>query len=189
MHTEGLGYEPSVAVVDVLNGAATFDGADSEARRVTEAAHDASLPLQRARNGLVDLGGLGEVHNVDVALGGCDDKQLVVLDIHAVDTLLTLQGAHGLHGVRGGQVEVLDCLIPRAGDEDLLALEHEPANALDARLVWLPCGCRGELVAVDLGEVIVKDGAVCTTDCKLCAVLDSSQPIVQQQREKVFPHL
>lgn len=91
----------------------------------------------------MDLGGVVEVHDVDVALGSCDDEQRVLLDVHAVDALLALQGAHGLRGVRGRQIEVLDCLVPRASYEDLLGvLEHEPADALDTRLVRLPCGCR-----------------------------------------------
>jgi hypothetical protein len=40
--------------------------------------------------------------------------------------------------------------------------------------VRLPCGCRSEFVAVDLGEVIVEEGAVCTANRELRAVLDSS---------------
>jgi hypothetical protein len=125
----------------------------------------------------VDLGWFLQVYNVDVALGGRNHEQLVELDVHAVDAFLGLQHSHGLRGVCCAQVEVFDCLVPGTGDQDLLASEKEPADALNAELMRLPssggveftrgCGC----------EVVVEDSAVCSADGDLGAVLNLSEQL------------
>lgn len=55
-----------------------------------------------------------KVYDVDVAVCGGDDEQLI-FDIHAVYALLTIQ--RGDWG-RLSQVPVLDCLVPGPGHED-----------------------------------------------------------------------
>lgn len=119
---------PGVFVVDVLDGAAAFDGTDCEAVGVGETAYDARLPLERAGDGFVDGGWVAEVDHVDVAFGGCDDKQLV-FDVHAVDALLSLQCRYGL-----GTLEVpeLDRFVPGPGCDVVFAAGLEPAHAFEA---------------------------------------------------------
>lgn len=114
-----------------MNSASSFDGANGEAGRICEAAHDPCLPLERTGDGLVDGCGVREVDHVDVALGGCDDEQLI-LDIHAVDALLARQSTDGF-----GTLEVpeLDGLVPGAGRDVVFAACLEPAHALDGFLV------------------------------------------------------
>lgn len=116
-----------------MNSASSFDGANGEAGRICEAAHDPCLPLERTGDGLVDGCGVREVDHVDVALGGCDDEQLI-LDVHAVDALLARQSTDGL-----GTLEVpeLDGLVPGTSRDVVLAASLEPADALDAVLVGL----------------------------------------------------
>lgn len=116
-----------------MNGASSFDGADGEASRICEAAHNSCLPLERAGDGLVDGCGVGEVDHVDVTLGGCYDKQLI-LNVHAVDALLASQSTNGLGAL---EIPELNSLVPGASRDVVLAAGLEPANALDAVLVSL----------------------------------------------------
>lgn len=99
---------PGVLVLNVLDGASTFNGANSETSRICEAADDSCLPLERTGNGLVDCRWVGQINHVDVALCRRNDKQLI-LDIHAVDALLTLQSTDGFGAL---QVPELYRLVP-----------------------------------------------------------------------------
>lgn len=83
-----------VFILDVLDGAAALDGADGEARGVCEAADDACLVFQRGLHGFVEFGGLVEVDDVDVAVCGADDEELV-FHVHGVDAFLAFESADG----------------------------------------------------------------------------------------------
>ena len=91
--------------------------ADSEARSIGEAADYPRLPLQGGLHGLVEFGRLVEVDDVDVAVCGTDDQQLV-LDVHGVDAFLALDRGDWC---RLTQIPVFDGLVPRAGDQEWLA--------------------------------------------------------------------
>lgn len=123
----------SVLFFDVLNCAAAFNGTNGKSRCIRKTAHDAGLPLERALQGLVELEGIGEVDDVDVAVCGADDEQ-VVANIHSVDTFLRSDGANGR---RASGIPVLDRLIPRTchnhGAVGLRGLEK--ASALDGLVV------------------------------------------------------
>lgn len=69
----------------------------------------------------VEFCGFFEVDDVDVAVGGGDDEELV-LDVHGVDPFLVFNV-----GDRGGAAEipVLDCFVPGAG------YQHGVAGGLD----------------------------------------------------------
>lgn len=86
----------------------------------------------------MDLDGVLQVNNVDMTLGGRNDKQLIFFDVHAVDAFLALQCSHRLHRVRSTYVEVLYGLIPGASDQNLFAVECEPAHRLDAQCMRFP---------------------------------------------------
>lgn len=122
---------PGVLFLDVLDGASAFNGANGETSGIGKAADNSCLPLERTGNGLVDGGWVGQVHHVDVALCCRNDKQLV-LDVHAIDALLTLQGSDGLGAL---QVPELDRLVPRARRNIVFTASLEPAYALDGILV------------------------------------------------------
>lgn len=64
----------SVFFLNVLNSATALDTANRKARRIREATHDASLPLERTLNLLVEFVGFLEVHNVDVPIGRAHDE-------------------------------------------------------------------------------------------------------------------
>lgn len=87
--TWGRGKVPGVFVFDVLDGAAAFYASDRKARGVGEAGDDSGLPFQRALQGLVEFGGLVEADDVDVAIRGADDEELIPR-VHAVDSLLAV---------------------------------------------------------------------------------------------------
>ena len=97
-----------VFLLDVLNGATTFDTADSKPGGIGEAADYPRLPLERGLHGLVEFGRLVKVDHVDVPIGGSDHEQLV-LHVHGVHSFLTL---HRRDGRLLSQIPVLDCLIP-----------------------------------------------------------------------------
>jgi hypothetical protein len=163
----GTKYEPGVLVFDILNCAAAFNRADREARRVAEAAHHACLPLKRARNRLVDLGRVLQVHHVDVALGRRDDEQLV-LDVHAVDALARVECRDGLGAL---EVPELDRLVPRPGRDVVGAAGLEPAHAFDALGVRFGL-LRGYLAARGRGaEVDDIEVAGGVAGSEACAVL------------------
>lgn len=99
-----------VLVLDVLDGAAALDATNGESRGISEAAHHPGLPLEGTLQRLVDLGRLLEVDDVDVAVGGAHDAQ-VVAHVGRVHALLAL---HRGRGALLPQVPVLDRLVPRA---------------------------------------------------------------------------
>jgi hypothetical protein len=114
-----------------LDGTPTLDTPDGKPLRVGEAAHHTRLPLQRALQGLVELGGLLEVDDVDVAVRGADDEQ-VVPNVHRVDALLALHGAgRGL----APEVPVLDGLVPRPRHGHGRAVGLEVLDAADRLVV------------------------------------------------------
>lgn len=102
-----------VLLFDVLNGATTFDGTDGETGGIGKAADYPRLPLEGGLHGLVKLGRLVQVDDVDVAICGTDDEKLV-LDIHRVNAFLAL---HACDWCLLPDIPVLHRLIPRSGDQ------------------------------------------------------------------------
>lgn len=100
---------PRIFVLNILNGAAALDAANSVARGVRETANHPSLPLERALVLLVEIClGLSDVHHCDNALGSSGDQH-VVSRIHTIDAL----GANLLGDVVGGpEIPILDGLVP-----------------------------------------------------------------------------
>lgn len=125
-----------VLVLDVLNGAATFDTAHGKARRVGEAADYPRLPLQGGLHSLVELGGVVEVDDVDVSVS-CTDDQELVLDVHRVDTLLAF---HSGDRSRLSEIPILDSLIPRTGNKERLRCISGVGNHLAASDRRVVCG-------------------------------------------------
>lgn len=160
-------YVPGVLVLDVLNGTSALDTADSETRGITKTANDTCLPLERADDGLVDLGGLVKVDHVDVSLGGRNNEQLV-LDVHTVDAVLALQCADRLRAL---QVPELNCLVPGACRDVVLSAGLEPAHALDGLLVGLSLLCLYLAASSDIAEVDDVEVAGGVAGCYSCAVL------------------
>ena len=76
-----------VFLLNVLDRAAAFDAADCEPGGVGEAREDSRLPLQGALEGFVEVGRFVQVDDVDVAVRGADDEELVP-GVDAVDALL-----------------------------------------------------------------------------------------------------
>ena len=103
-----------VLVLDVLDGAASFDAADGEPAVVVEARDHAGLPFQRGLHRLVEIGRFVQVDDVDVSVRGGHDEH-AVLGVDAVDALLAL---HRGDGRRLAQVPVFDRLVPGPGHED-----------------------------------------------------------------------
>lgn len=130
---------PGVFVLDVLDSAAALDRADSETRCVCEAGDYARLPLQRAGDGLVDLGRVLQVDHVNVALRGCDDQQLV-LDVHAVHAFSRIQRSNWLGAL---EIPELDGLVPRACGDIIVAAGLEPAHTPNSFLMGF-CLLRGD---------------------------------------------
>jgi hypothetical protein len=71
---------------------------------------------------------------VDVALCRGDNEQLVAC-VHAVDAFVAREGAEG---ILAREVPVFDRLVPGARCDEVFARRLEPADAFDARCVWLP---------------------------------------------------
>jgi hypothetical protein len=149
-----------------LNGAASLDRPNREPTRISKAAHDPRLPLERARNSLCDRRRVGQVHHVDVSLRGANNQQLV-LDIHSVHAL---SAVHGADRLVGGEVPVLDRLVPGAGREEVLPVGLEPAHAFDGRLVRFE-GVDCDFALSDGGEVNEVDVALGVTSGDALAVL------------------
>lgn len=63
-----------VLLLDVLDGTTTLNTTHREARRVGKAANHARLPFQRRLQGLVELGGVIEVDDVDIPIRRADDQ-------------------------------------------------------------------------------------------------------------------
>lgn len=122
-----------VLLLNVLDRAPALDGPHREPRRVGEAGHHPRLPLKGARHRLVELPGLVEVDDVDVALRGADHEQLV-LAVHRVDAVLAVDAGHR---VGLAEVPVFDGFVPRACHEHgrLLAGHVDEAGAADFLLV------------------------------------------------------
>lgn len=62
-----------ILVLDVLDGAATFDTADGKSGGVGEAADYPRLPLEGGLHGLVEFGRGIKVHDVDITVRSADD--------------------------------------------------------------------------------------------------------------------
>ena len=120
-------YIPCVFVLDILNSASSLDAANGEACSIGEAAHYASLPLQRTGNSFIDSVGAGEVDRVDVALRGADDEKLIAR-VHGVDALLAFNLPNGN---LLSQVPVSDLFVPRACDDHIVSANLDHFNAAD----------------------------------------------------------
>ncbi len=123
-----------VFFLDVLNGTATFYGADGEASRIGEAGYDSRLPFERGLHCFVEFCGFVERDDVDVAVGGADDEHFVFA-VDAVNALLTWDCGDR---VGGSEVPVFDCFVPAAGYEDLacLAGDIDHADSADGLVVY-----------------------------------------------------
>lgn len=112
-----------------MEPAPALDATDGISRSVVETAHNPCLPFQGALRSLVDGGGAVKVHNLQPAIGGCNDKQFG-FDIHGVDAFLALDS-----GCRTllPQVPILDSLVPRASHDHLSIVDLEGTDTLD----WL----------------------------------------------------
>lgn len=102
-----------VLFLDVLDGTAALDTADGETSGIDETADDPCLPFERGLHGLVELGGVVEIDDVDIAVCRADDQQFI-FHVHAVHPFLAFNRSNG---GRLPQIPVLDCLVPRPGDE------------------------------------------------------------------------
>lgn len=67
-------YVPGILFFDILNGAATLDATNRKASGIGKTTNYSRLPLERALKRLVDLGGVFQVDDVDVAVGGANDE-------------------------------------------------------------------------------------------------------------------
>ena len=154
-----------VFLLDVLDRATAFDGADGEAGGVGEASDDARLPFQGRLDRLVELGRFVQVDDVDVAVCRADDEE-VVLAVDAVDSFLAVHTGDG-----GGlsQIPVFDCFVPGSGDEYGASgagnVDHTYASD---RLVV--CGYLLSLGASS-GEIQHASCFVCAASNYLCTVL------------------
>jgi len=119
--------EACVFVLDILNSASSLDAANGEACGVGEAAHYASLPLQRTGNSFIDSVGASEVDCMDVALRGADDEKLIAR-VHGVDALLAFNLCNGN---LLSQVSVSDLFVPRACDDHIVSANLDHFNAAD----------------------------------------------------------
>lgn len=127
-----------VFVIHVLNSASTFDASHRESRAVREGADDACLPLQRRLDGLVEVGGIFEVDDLDPAFRGADYEHLVVAHVHAVDAVFALDACDWL---RLPQVPIFDCFVPATGDEHWAVVEHNRFYAADRLIVRCDLDC------------------------------------------------
>lgn len=67
-----------VLLFDMLYGATTFNTANGEASRVSEAADDSCLPFERRLHSLEKLGGLIKVDDIYIAVSGADDHEIIL---------------------------------------------------------------------------------------------------------------
>jgi hypothetical protein len=108
---------------------------------------------------------------VDVALCRGDNEQLVAC-VHAVDAFVAREGAEG---ILAREVPVFDRLVPGARCDEVFARRLEPADAFDARCVWLPAVRHLDLAPVACRfEIEVEDAALVAAGCDACAVLVES---------------
>jgi len=147
-----------------LDSASTLDAANSKTGSVGEAAHNSSLPLERALERLVELVGLREVDDVDVAVGGTNDEHLVSDRVHGVDAILALQGSDG---VGCAQIPVLDGLVPRASDEHGGVVYGDGLDAADRLVVGSDLGSLGSAGT----EIEHSRGLVCASSKDFASIL------------------
>jgi hypothetical protein len=93
-----------------LDGTSSFDASDGKPGGICKAAYHPRLPLQGTLDGLVELGRLPKVDDVDISVGRTHDEQ-VIPHIHRVDSLLALY--------RGSwsalpEIPILQSLVPRS---------------------------------------------------------------------------
>lgn len=111
-----------VLLLDVLNSAAALNTTDREAGSISEATDYPCLILEGGLHSLVEFGRVVEINDIDVAVRGTDNKQLV-LDIHCVNAILAINLRNG---VRLSQIPVFDRLIPGS--------RHEKRRPADCRV-------------------------------------------------------
>lgn len=142
-----------VLLLDILDGASTFDTADGEPCAVCESAHNSRLPLQRALHGFEEGSGVLEINNMDPAFCGSNNQHSVVAHIHGVDALFCIDSDCSLL-TRLSRVPILDRLIPAAGDKHGCAVVIECLDASD----WLIVSSYGDcLVWLSVTSSEVKD--------------------------------
>lgn len=139
---------PGILIFDVLNGATALNATNSEASGIRKAADDSGLPLERALQGLVELCRVLEVDDVDVAICGADDAQ-VILHVEAVDALLAL---HRRSRPLLAHIPVLDRLVPRARHHHGRAVVVEEAHVAHRLVVrsYHNVLLRGEVAYLDV---------------------------------------
>lgn len=144
-----------------MNRAAPLNAANRKAGSVSETTNYSGLPFERALERLVDLGRVLEVDNVDVAVGGAHDAQ-VVAHVGRVHALLALQGSRSALLT---QIPVLDRLVPRARHHHGCAAAVEEA----ARAHGLVVGANDNVLL--RGEVADLDVLVGRCGCDFGAIL------------------
>ena len=144
-----------------MNGASSFDRTNGKALGIVEATNHTSLPFERALHRLIELAGVLQVDDVDVAISGSDHEQ-VVAHIHGVDALL---GLHRSGRVRRAEIPVLDLLVPATCHRHGRAVGLEVANTLNGHIV------SGDLHRLTGGQIENLGGLVGAGGDDLCAVL------------------
>ena len=118
-----------------MNGTAAFDAADCKAGRVAEAADHAGLPFQRALHRLVEFGGLIQIHDIDIAVCGGANQQLV----HHIDAVDSFLAGNRRDRRRLAQIPIFDGFVPGSGDEHWSRLARHVDKAHAAH--WLIMSC------------------------------------------------
>lgn len=97
------------------------------------------MPFQRGLYSFVEFGGFVKVDDVDVAVGGADDEELVA-GVEGVDAVLTVYGGDG-----GGlsEVPVFDCFVPGASHKDGSGLAWDIDEACTSDGLIMRCNLLG----------------------------------------------
>ena len=92
-------------------------------------------------HGFVEFAWVGEIDDVDVAVGSRNHKK----GTHNVETVYALLAGDGGDGVWGAEIPIFYRLVPGAGDEHLglLLRDVDEAGASDRSVVGGDLRCRG----------------------------------------------
>ena len=91
-----------------MNCTTALDTANSKSSGISEATNNSGLPLERALESLVELGGILEIDDVDVSVCRANYAQ-IISNIHGVDSFLALdRRSRSLLP----HIPVLDSLVP-----------------------------------------------------------------------------
>lgn len=144
-----------------MDSATAFDATDGKSGRVSKAADNPSLPFERTLQCLVDFGGILEVDDVDVSVGGANNAE-VVLDVQGVDSFLA---GDGRRGTLLPEIPVLDSLVPRSRDNHRAVAAIEEATVPHGLVM---CSNDNVLLRSEIADLDVLVGA---SRSDLCSVL------------------